>query len=134
MKKMVCICLSLLMTTSLYAMTSTPFRIMKDKLLVVADVTNFAYNCIELDDGSIIYEVLHKSHATLASMFVTVYCQQEKTVITLPLKKQDNVISTPVAEYPLKFSASAPLSCHEYSKLIVSRDTNYSSGYILRLV
>jgi hypothetical protein len=112
---------------------STPFKIVKNKLVVIADVFNFAYNCVQMDDGSIVYEVLTNSYATSGLMNVTVYCQQYKSTVAIPLTKDGEVIHTPITTYSVKFSDSVPLSCRDQTKLIVTKDPKLPDGYVLQL-
>lgn len=115
------------------AMESTPFKVLSGDLIMTADVINFAYNCVQMEDGSTIYDVISNSYAKTGSMPVTIHCLQYKAKVVLPLTAQDNRISTPISTYPVKFSALAPVSCRAITSLTVANAPEFSQGYTLSL-
>ena len=66
-------------------------------------------------------------------MYVTVYCSLTKSKILLPLSQQENVITTPVASYSVKFNGPVSASCEAITKLIVEKSADFPYGYTIRL-
>ena len=55
-----------ILTTMSFAnnnVNATPFKILNGALPVIADVTNFAYNCVSMEDGSTVYDVIPNAYS-----------------------------------------------------------------------
>ena len=112
---------------------STPFKIPKQNVDITADVINFAYNCVRMEDNSTIYEVISNSYAKSGSMIVTIHCFTSYYNVTLPLELKNNVITTSIKSYPVEFSKSSPPYCRDYTALVVDKNDTFPQGYTLRL-